>query len=118
MFRARILACFACVALMGMVASCGTSHSGPTLTGIDISPISPTIGVNDTQQFTATGTYTDGSTQDLTSSVAWSSSDSTAASISTTGLATALLTGTSTITATDNGVLGKIAVLAKEPENQ
>jgi uncharacterized protein YjdB len=57
---------------------------------------------------TATGTYTDGTTQDLTGSVTWASSDTTAASISTSGLATALAAGSSTITATDDGVAGSI----------
>jgi uncharacterized protein YjdB len=60
-----------------------------------------TLGV--TQQFTATGTFTDGSTQNLTQTVQWSSTLPTTASISnlpgTQGLATSVATGTATITA-------------------
>lgn len=41
-----------CILLGAILASCGTSHSEPTLAGIDISPISPTIAVGNTQQFT------------------------------------------------------------------
>jgi trimeric autotransporter adhesin len=93
MFRARILACLACVALMGMVASCGTSHSGPTLTGIDISPISPTIGVNATQQFTATGHFSDNSTADLTTNATWSSDNTTVATVENLGTQPGLATG-------------------------
>jgi len=53
--------------LLGVIASsCGSSHSGTTLTGIDIPPISPVIALNGTQQFTATGHFSDGSTGDLT----------------------------------------------------
>ena len=46
-----------CLLLVAIASSCGTSHSGPTLTGIDLNPISPNILVNHTQQFTATGHF-------------------------------------------------------------
>ena len=52
------------------------------LVSIAISPQNPTIAFGTSQQFTATGTYTDGSTQDITSVVAWSSSDATVLVIS------------------------------------
>ena len=57
-----------------------------------------------TQQFTATGTYTDNSTQNLTSEVTWASATPSVATITPAGLATGAATGTSTITATLNGV--------------
>jgi hypothetical protein len=38
-------------------SGCGSSYSGTTLTGIDIAPISPSIAVGATEQFTATGHY-------------------------------------------------------------
>jgi phage tail sheath protein FI len=43
--------------------------SSPTLVSLAVTPASPRIPVGATQQFTATGTYSDGSTLDLTSSV-------------------------------------------------
>jgi len=46
----------------------------PTLTSIAVTPSAPTLAVGATQQFTATGTYSDGSTQDLTPQVTWASS--------------------------------------------
>ena len=60
-------------------AICGsTSTSVVTLSSISVSPSSPTIALDAAQEFqlTATGVYSDGSTADLTSSVTWSSSDS------------------------------------------
>ncbi len=90
----------------GVLGTTTLTVTPAALVSIALTPDEPSLAMGLTEQFSATGTYTDGTTQDLTSSVAWSSSDTTAASISTTGLATALLTGTSTITATDNGVLG------------
>ena len=41
------------------------------------SSANPTIVVAGTQQFTATGTFSDGSTQNLTASATWSSSGKT-----------------------------------------
>ena len=43
----------------------------PTLTSIAVTPANPTIQFGGTQQFAATGTYSDGSTQNLTGSVTW-----------------------------------------------
>jgi N-acetylneuraminic acid mutarotase len=39
----------------------------PTLSSISVTPSNPTINVGQTQQFTATGTFSDGSSRDLTS---------------------------------------------------
>jgi uncharacterized protein YjdB len=76
------------------------------LSSIALSPLNSSIALGATQQFTATGTYTDGSTQDLSSSALWSSSDMTIFTVNTTGLAASVTTGTATITATANGVSG------------
>ena len=44
------------------------------LVSIAVTPAKPSIAVGATQQFTATGTYGDGSTQNLTSTATWNSS--------------------------------------------
>ena len=79
--------------------------SAATLTSIEISPFNPSIALGTTQQFTATGIYSDASTQDITASVAWSSSDTAVATIGNTsvnkGLVDGLAPGNATITATD-----------------
>src|SRR5262249_26504683 len=63
-----------------------------------------------TEQFSAKGTMSDGSTQDLTSQVTWASANTAVATISNAagmqGLATTVTTGTSTISATLHGVTG------------
>src|SRR5439155_11839338 len=59
-----------------------------------------------TQQFTATGTYSDGSTLDVTSSATWVSSNSAVATITVGGLATGVAQGTSQISATSGVVTG------------
>jgi hypothetical protein len=59
-----------------------------------------------TQQFTATGTYSDGSTQNLSSQVTWTSSKTAVAAINANGLATGVSAGATVISAALSGVTG------------
>lgn len=74
--------------------------TAPALVSIAVSPVNPSITPGSMQQFTATGTYTNGTMSNITSSVTWSSSNSSVATITSGGLASGLATGSSTITAT------------------
>lgn len=93
----------------------GCSNSG--LDSIQISPTSQSLTVGQTAQFTVTGTYgatNHTSTQDVTSGSTWTSSAPSVATVSATGLATAVGAGTTTITATAaafNGPVSASAVL-------
>src|SRR5262249_25075883 len=79
----------------------------PTLVSIAVTPVNPGIIFGATQQFTATGTYSDNSTQNLTNSVAWSSSNTNIATINSAGLASGGQTlGSTTIGAKLNSVTG------------
>lgn len=71
-----------------------------TLVSIDISPPNTSIVAFGTQQYTAIGHYNDLSTGDITSTVTWASSNTAAASISVSGLATGAGGGSTTISAT------------------
>jgi hypothetical protein len=77
-----------------------------TLSSIAVAPVSPTIGTGMTQQFSATGTYSDGSSQNLTDRVVWSSSNPGVATIASNGLATAVNPGSTTVSAALSGVSG------------
>lgn len=70
-----------------------------TLQSIAVTPANSIVAVGLTKVFSATGTYSDGSTQDLTAAVAWSSSDPAVASMSS-NTATGLARGNTTIAAT------------------
>jgi uncharacterized protein YjdB len=85
------------------------------LVSIAVSPAASSIPVNTTQQFTATGSYSDGSSADLTSLVSWSSSTTATATIDNTGLATAAASGTTTITASFAGVTGSTGLTVTAP---
>ncbi|MBS1865618.1 MAG: Ig-like domain-containing protein [Acidobacteria bacterium] len=78
-----------------------TVNAPVTLQSISVTPSNPSVNQSQTQQFAATGTYSDGSTKDITASVTWASSTPAIATISaTTGLATGVAPGTTQITAT------------------
>ena len=92
----------------------------PTLVSIAVASVSPSVAKGLTEQFTATGTYTDSSTQNLSSVVTWASSNLGVATISASGLASALTTGTTGITATLGSVVSTsdtVTVLAPTFEN-
>jgi hypothetical protein len=77
-----------------------------TLTSIAVTPANPNLLVGATQPFTATGTYSDGSKQNVTSQATWTASSTAAATINASGLATAVSAGTTTLTAALAGVAG------------
>jgi len=97
-------------ALGSVNSSTGVTVNKNPLVGIVVTPVNPSISTGQTQQFTATGTYSDGSMQDLTKTAHWSSSSSGVATInngvSGGGLATGQGTGSATITASFQGVSG------------
>ncbi|MDD2308453.1 MAG: Ig-like domain-containing protein [Desulfuromonadaceae bacterium] len=81
----------------------------PVLKSIALSPANPTFLTLSTGSFKATGTYSDGSTPDITSLVAWSSSNTGIATVIASGgtaTATTLKQGTTTISASLDGISG------------
>jgi len=83
----------------GITGSTTINVSSATITKLTITPVSPTLAVGATLQFTATGTFSDGKTVDLTNQVNWSSSAPTFATISSTGLVSGAAAGQTTISA-------------------
>lgn len=87
----------------------------PVLTAIAVEPVDPILNVGIDEQFFATGTYSDGSTPDVTALVVWASSDPLTATISSTGLVSTLAAGVSEISATLDGVTGFTTLTALPP---
>lgn len=91
----------------------------PSLISISVSPANLTIAVGANQQFSATGTFSDSSTQDLTAVSTWSSSNTSIAIISnpvqTQGVLIALAPGATTMSATVTGVTGNTGVTVVVP---
>ena len=91
----------------GINGSTTLTVTAAVLVSIAVTPSSPSIPLGTGQQFTATGTYSDASVQDLTAAVTWSSSATGVATVSNAGgsegQATSVALGATTITATEPG---------------
>jgi hypothetical protein len=75
--------------------------TAPPLSSITVLPATPTIASGATMQMTAMGIYADANlNHDITSSVAWSSSNPAAVTVSAAGLARGVAAGSATISAT------------------
>ena len=96
------------------VALTGTGTAA-NLVSIAVTPANSSITAGATQQFVATGTYSDSSTQNLTGSVAWSSSNAGVASISAAGLASGLVAGSTSIVATSGAISGSTSLTVTPP---
>ena len=104
-FQITIFACAALAALF-TYQGCVTDTYEIKLTSIALTPVGSNVPTGATKQFTAEGAYNDASTENLTATVAWSSSDTAVATIDATGLATPIAAGVTTITATSGSVSG------------
>src|SRR5258708_4303482 len=112
----RVLIALGLLSLVG----CATGKSGGgssalVLQSITVTPTASTLPVESTLQFKATGTYSGGPTQDLTSSVTWSSTTPATASISAGGLATSVACGMTTIKATSGSIRGTTTLTVTPP---
>jgi len=111
--------------LFALGIGCSGFFVDPVLTSIAVGPTA-TINQGATVQESAVGTYNDGSTKTLSSGVQWSSSDSTAATVTNAGLVTGTAPGSATITAayqTTSGTssitvsLGNVTALKITPQS-
>lgn len=91
--------------LSGVTGSQNLTVSGATLASIMVTPGGAFLAKGTQQSFTATGVFSDGTMQDLTTTVSWSSSTGAVAMVDNStgaeGLVTAVAAGTSMLTATD-----------------
>jgi Bacterial Ig-like domain (group 2) len=99
-FRALHVLCLCALAVTWL--ACGAGH--PTITRITVAPATATSTVSPPTdvQFTATATFSNNSSRELTlaDGLSWSSSNTGIATISTNGSATCVSVGQVTITAT------------------
>ncbi|KZZ46526.1 hypothetical protein A3758_36890 [Oleiphilus sp. HI0118] len=104
----------------GSSDSVSISVETASLVSIDVTTFKTTLIVGETEPFFALGNYNDGSTNDLSESVVWTSSNSSVLAISNAidrkGEADALSDGTAVITASQDGVLGNSPTITVNPE--
>jgi Bacterial Ig-like domain (group 2) len=96
-----------------LLSDCG-GGSSPTVvpsppavvSSILVSPINGSVTITQTQQFTATAIFTDGTKHDVTGSVSWASSDPTVATVEAAGLVHGISRGTTNLSASLNQKTG------------
>src|SRR5208282_6916520 len=94
----------------GVMGSTAVTVGQPALLSITVSPNSSSLPVGESEQFTATGNFTDGTTQNLTQSATWTSSEPTVASVSSSGWVATNAVGTDMISATAGSVVGSASL--------
>ncbi|PWF47978.1 Ig-like domain-containing protein [Massilia glaciei] len=84
----------------GMSAGTTVLVPAATITSIAVTPSPTSVAVGNSRQFTATATYSDASTGNITNTAVWTSSAPLVATVVPGGLASGLMAGTANITAT------------------
>ena len=86
----------------------------PALLSIAVTPANSTVFVGGTLLLTATGTYSNNATQNLSATVTWTTSPTGIASIGASGLAAGLTVGSTTVTAALGAVSGSTTLTAAQ----
>jgi hypothetical protein len=101
-------------ALFGITGQTGVTVSGPALVGIKIMPAGGNVSAGQTKQFRASGMFSNGGSQDITTQVVWMSSRPDVASISnqagSQGLASGIQAGSSMISASSGDLSDAITL--------
>lgn len=93
-----------------------TAPAGPTLASVSVTGYNSALVRRDqTVQLAASARYSDGSTRDVTGTAAWRSDNGGVASVSPTGLVTAVGSGEATIVADVQGSSGNVRVRVELP---
>jgi RHS repeat-associated protein len=100
----------AIVVTVGTQTSNAVNFIVGTLNSISITPAVPAVRVASVLQLNATGTYSDGSTLDLTQAVAWNSAATSVATVGSNGIAMGVHIGQTTVQATLGSVTGSNAL--------
>jgi uncharacterized protein YjdB len=108
--KLQVSAAFTALILLAFSLGCNGFFVDPTLTTLTVTPVTPSVIAGSTLQLTATGSYDDGSSKNITGTASWSSSDASIATVSTAGLLTGVATGTATITASSAAISGNTNV--------
>ena len=102
-------------AFEGVTGSTPVTVGQPALLTITVSPSQSSLPLGESEQLTATGSFSDGSTQDLTQSARWSSSVLAIANVSAQGIVTGMGLGVAQLSATLPGVTGSTSVTVGAP---
>ena len=92
--------------LSGVTGNTNLAVTDAVLVAISVAPDNTTLPVGINARYTATGTFSDANTIDITNQATWNTSDPSVATISSTGSVTGVASGTTRISASLNAVSG------------
>ena len=90
----------------GMTGSATLTVNAATLSSIAVTPATVLVPIGGIQRYVATGTFSDGTSADISNTVTWTSNNAAVATVVSPGVATGLTTGIATITATSGARAG------------
>ena len=93
----------------GVSSTGGVIANASSLSSIAITPLNPSVLSGSNQQLTATATFADNTSRDITSQVAWTSDTTSVATVNTSGVVTGVATGTAKITASVTTTTGTVS---------
>jgi uncharacterized protein YjdB len=93
----------------GKAGSATLTVNNGTLLSIAVTPANPSLAIGGTQQLIARGTYSNGTSADITAIAAWTSATPAVATVTTNALATGVSVGTSVISASVGSISGSIS---------
>lgn len=105
--------------LQGVSGPAVQSPAPPSLVSVAVTPSAPTQTAGAAVAFTATGTYSDGSSQNLTNSATWSSGNNSVATLgalTTTQAVNCMAGGTSVIRAASGAISGQTTLTCQAPQ--
>ena len=106
------------VATSGSVSGSALLAVSPAaLVSVNVSPQNSLIPIGDKQQLSAIGSYTDGTTYDLTSYVSWDSDNAPVVAVDARGMAFAENVGSANVQATYQALVGTAAVTVQPQLN-
>lgn len=95
----------------GVSGSQTETVANTTAVAIKLLPANPALYLGAKQQFPAVATYSDGSVQDITSTATWHASDTTKATVSSSGLVSGVAPGTVTISASSGSASASVSAI-------
>jgi hypothetical protein len=93
-----------------ITGSASLTVAPPAVTALNVAPATFSMIMQGSHQLRAMATFSDGTTQDMTKTVAWSSMQPNIATVTNAGMAMAMQVGSTTILAQTNGVTGSADV--------
>ena len=88
---------------------------GKTLNSISVNPLSINLAQGKTQQIVVNANYSDGSVTNVTSQSQYTTSNASVATVSTSGLITAVASGSAIVTVNYGGLMSSISVAISNP---